>query len=61
MVKGLAARYKLPCLDTQALLDSYVDEHHSFSLSKDRVHLNMSGHMLLAKAFLSLIGADIFK
>jgi lysophospholipase L1-like esterase len=56
IVKDLAARHQLPCVDSQALFDDYIDEHHTFSLSKDRVHLNAAGHMLLAREVMKLLG-----
>lgn len=56
-VKDIALRYELTFVDNQSVLDKYVEKNNVYSLSKDRVHMNAVGHMLLAGAFLNAIGA----
>jgi len=58
-VKDIARKYRLPFVDNQAVLDKYIEKNNVFSLSKDRVHMNTVGHMLLACAFLKAIGAPV--
>ncbi len=56
IVKELARRHGLPCIDTQAAFDRHTQLHHSGSIAWDRVHPNQTGHMILARAFLEGIG-----
>ena len=56
IVKKLAERHRAICVDTQAALDRFLTHHHSGALALDRVHPNPIGHMILARAFLDVIG-----
>lgn len=58
-VQNIAQKYKVPFVDNQAILDKFTEKNNVFSLSKDRVHMNAVGHMLLACAFLKAIGAPV--
>ncbi|MCO5188331.1 MAG: SGNH/GDSL hydrolase family protein [Anaerolineae bacterium] len=43
-------------LDTQAAFDRILAHVHPMSLAWDRVHPNLTGHMILARAFLEGVG-----
>jgi len=55
VVRGLAERYQAVFVDAQAAFDSVLTEVHPMSMAADRVHPNLTGHMLLARAFLNAI------
>ena len=57
MVKKVAAKHATLFVDTQAAFGNVLKEHHSAAFAWDRVHPNMTGHLILAKAFLGAIGA----
>ena len=50
---GLAA--EIDRVDTQAAFDNILTELHPMALAADRVHPNLTGHMLLARAFLNAV------
>ncbi len=52
MVRELAARYNTILVDTQAAFDAYLQHLPSDTLAQDRVHPGLTGHMILARAFL---------
>lgn len=54
-VKRLAKKHSLACVDTQAAFNAVLKSRYSAALAGDRVHPNMAGHMVLAKAFLDSI------
>ena len=58
IVKKLAARYDLTCVDLQAGWDRLFKHMHSTSIAWDRVHPNQTGCMYIAKQFLAAVGAD---
>ncbi|MBR4429047.1 MAG: SGNH/GDSL hydrolase family protein [Clostridia bacterium] len=58
IVKKLAARYSLTCVDLQAGWDRLFKHMHSTSIAWDRVHPNQTGCMYIAKQFLAAVGAD---
>jgi len=58
VVKQLADRYQAIFVDTQAAFDGLLENVHPMALAWDRVHPNLTGHMLLARAFLSAVGLD---
>jgi len=55
VVRKLAERYQAILVDTQAAFDSVLAELHSMALAGDRVHPNLTGHMILARAFLKAV------
>jgi len=55
VVRNLAERYKAVLVDTQAAFDEVLTEIHPMMLAEDRVHPNLTGHMILARAFLKAI------
>jgi lysophospholipase L1-like esterase len=56
VVHDLAARYGAILVDTQAAFDEVLTELHPMALAADRVHPNLNGHMILARAFLKDVG-----
>jgi len=55
VVRDLAKRYSAILVDTQATFDEVLTELHPMVLAEDRVHPNLSGHMILAQAFLKAV------
>jgi lysophospholipase L1-like esterase len=55
-VRGLAKRYPAILVDTQMAWDEVLPEIHSVALAPDRIHPNITGHMILARAFLTAVG-----
>ena len=55
IVKKLAARYGLPCVDLQARFNALFAHMHSANIAWDRVHPNLTGHMLIARALLEAL------
>jgi len=45
-------------IDMQSVFDQYLHVQHSMSLSGDRIHPNLTGHLLIAQAFLCAIDFD---
>lgn len=45
-------------VNTQSVFDQYLQVQHSMSLSGDRIHPNLTGHMLIAQAFLCAVDFD---
>jgi lysophospholipase L1-like esterase len=56
IVLGVAKKHGVIGVDTQAAFDRALKHQHSSNLSWDRVHPNLVGHMILARAFLDGIG-----
>jgi len=54
-VRELAGRHEAVLVDTQAAFDEVLNELDPIKLAEDRVHPNLSGHMILARAFLQAI------
>ena len=55
IVKRVAARHGLPCVDLQARFNELLRHVHSASIAWDRVHPNLTGHMLIATALLEAL------
>ncbi len=55
VVKQIAVDESAIFVDTQAAFDEYLTQRPTQSLCGDRVHPNQTGHMILAKAFLSAV------
>ena len=55
-VKETAARHETVFVDTQAAFDRVLTTTSAAELAPDRVHPNLIGHMVLARAFLEGIG-----
>lgn len=56
MVKEIAEENHLPCIDLQAAFDEYFQEYHPASVNWDRIHPNVAGHCVIARALLNGIG-----
>lgn len=55
VVKELASKHNAILIDSQAYFDRILNWMDPFDLAPDRVHINLTGHMILARAFLSSI------
>lgn len=58
IVKKLAERHQLHCIDTQAHFNRILGQCHPAKVSWDRVHPNCVGHTLLAQAVLNFLQCD---
>jgi lysophospholipase L1-like esterase len=58
VVERLAVEFDAVFVDVQAPFDGYLGHRPTQSLCGDRVHPNMTGHMIIARAFLTAIGFD---
>lgn len=56
VVRNLAGKYQAIFVDTQAAMDKVLEILPPMSLAQDRVHPNLIGHMILARAFLKATG-----
>lgn len=59
VVAELAGRYTAVFVDTQAAFDTVLTDFEPQSLAADRIHPNLAGHMILARAFLQAIELGI--
>lgn len=55
MVEQVANEHKAILVDIQGAFDSILKWKEPFKLAQDRVHINLQGHMLLARSFLQQI------
>ncbi len=51
-VRALARKYPVLLVDTQAAFDEVLKNLNPGALAEDRVHPNLTGHVVLARAFL---------
>ncbi len=58
IVKKLAKKYDLMCIDFQKVYDEYLTKRHSSYIAWDRVHPNAVGATLMAVEFLKNVGFD---
>lgn len=58
IVKELAAKYNLICVDLQAGWDKLFEHMHPAAIAWDRIHPNQSGCMYIAKQFLAAVGFE---
>jgi lysophospholipase L1-like esterase len=58
IVKKIAKKNNVICVDLQAAFDSYLQYYYSASITWDRVHPDTVGHMIIAKAFLNSVEFD---
>jgi lysophospholipase L1-like esterase len=56
VVCDLAVSHGAILVDTQAAFDEVLSELHPMALAADQVHPNLTGHMILARAFLKAVG-----
>jgi lysophospholipase L1-like esterase len=55
IVQRVAKRHAAIFVDTQAAFDRHLEHLHSYRLSGDRVHPNLTGHVILARSFLEAV------
>jgi len=55
-VKKLGKKYGAIVVDVQAAFDRYLEGQPTHTLCSDRVHPNLTGHMIIAKAFVDAVG-----
>ena len=58
IIKDIAESEKTILVDTQAYFDRVLKWTDPLQLAEDRIHVNLTGHMILARAFLKGIGFD---
>lgn len=58
IVKRIAEENECLFIDTQAAFDEFLAHTHPAALAADRIHPNLTGHMVLARAFLNTIGFE---
>jgi lysophospholipase L1-like esterase len=54
----LAAKHGAVLVDTQAAFDSLTEVVHPMGIATDRVHPTLTGHMVIARAFLDAVGFE---
>lgn len=59
IVKKTAARHRAQFIDTQAAFDAVLEHMHPNAIAWDRVHPNITGHAIIARAFLQAIGVAV--
>lgn len=57
-VRELAKKHGAVFVDTQSAFDATLQRIHNMSLAGDRIHPNLAGHMILARAFLDTVGFE---
>lgn len=56
VVRKLADRHGAVFADTQAAFDEVMAEIHPMGIATDRVHPTLTGHLIIARAFLKAVG-----
>jgi len=59
IVKKIAARHGALFIDTQAAFDDVLQHMHPNAIAWDRVHPNIIGHAIIARAFLKAVGVSL--
>jgi len=59
LVKKVAARHDALFIDTQAAFEPVLQHLHANAIAWDRVHPNIIGHAVIARAFMQAVGAQI--
>jgi lysophospholipase L1-like esterase len=55
ITEELASRYQLPFVNTQKAFDRLLRRANPYTLSKDRIHPNTAGHLLIAEEIIKTI------
>jgi lysophospholipase L1-like esterase len=55
VVKDIAKKHQAIFVDTQAAFDKILEHYYSAAINWDRIHPNLLGHTVLARAFLNAI------
>lgn len=58
VVREIAAQTDALFVDTQAAFNAALQHRHSAAIAWDRVHPNVTGHMVIARAFLNAVGFE---
>lgn len=58
IARRTAESFKIPFIDIQSRADAFLRSLPSYTVSSDRVHSNLPGHMLIAKSFLDAVGFE---
>lgn len=58
IVRSLAEKHSAVFVDTQGAFDAAIPAYYPRSFAADRVHPNLTGHMVIARAFLNAIGFE---
>lgn len=58
IVRRLAEEYGALLVDTQAAFDEFLQHNHPMVINWDRIHPNVMGHCILARAFLKTVGYE---
>lgn len=58
VVQQLATKHDAIYVDTQAAFDAVLVHLHPMALAWDRIHPTLTGHMVLARAFLQALGYE---
>jgi lysophospholipase L1-like esterase len=59
LMRQVAERHGVRFIDTQAAFDVVLQQMHANAIAWDRVHPNIIGHAVIARAFLAAIGARV--
>lgn len=59
IMKKIAAKHDALFIDTQAAFDDVLQHMHPNAIAWDRVHPNIIGHAVIARAFLKAIGVTL--
>jgi lysophospholipase L1-like esterase len=59
IVKKIAKKHGALCIDTQTAFDEVLQHMHPNAIAWDRVHPNIIGHAIIARAFLKAIGVTL--
>lgn len=59
VIRRLAATYDVILVDIQAAFDAALEYHAASHFSGDRVHPNITGHALIARAWLEAVGVEL--
>jgi lysophospholipase L1-like esterase len=58
VVRRLAEEHDAVLVDTQAAFDAYLEHYHPAQLAWDRVHPTLTGHTIIARAWLAAVGFE---
>ncbi|NQT85165.1 GDSL family lipase, partial [bacterium] len=56
--KRLAAEHDAILVEVQAAFDAYLEHYHPAQLAWDRVHPTLTGHTIIARAWLEAVGCE---
>jgi lysophospholipase L1-like esterase len=59
IVQRVAAKHDAQFVDTQAAFDAVLQHMHANAIAWDRVHPNIIGHAIIARAFLHAVGVPL--